>query len=57
MNKKELTSFNQVVRDIASLQELSDETLETVVGGKVSQSETCSTDRACEPDCRCNNLA
>lgn len=57
MNKKELTSFNQVVRDIASLPELSDEALETVVGGKVSQSETCNTDRACEPDCRCNNLA
>ncbi|MFY0581975.1 hypothetical protein ACN28S_53755 [Cystobacter fuscus] len=31
--KKELVSVNEVVRDISSLPDLSDETLETVVGG------------------------
>ncbi|ATB44027.1 hypothetical protein CYFUS_009508 [Cystobacter fuscus] len=61
--KKELVSFNAVVRDISSLPELSDETLETVVGGAVispntpSLPGTCATDNACEPNCRCNYLA
>jgi hypothetical protein len=55
--KKELVSFNEVVRDIPSLEELSDETLETVVGGKYDVPSTCATDNACEPNCRCNNLA
>lgn len=52
--KKELVSFNAVVRDISSLPELSDETLETVVGGLIAPVQDCSTDRACEPDCRAN---
>lgn len=58
MKKEEIKSFNAVVRDISSLVELSDESLEQVVGGVAAPVQSCPSDvRACEPDCRCNNLA
>lgn len=57
MKKEELKSFNAVVRDISSLEELSDEALEQIVGGLAIGVSDCPTDRACEPDCNCNNLA
>ena len=41
--KKELVSFNEVVRDISSLTELSDEGLETVAGGKAASAQACPT--------------
>lgn len=50
--KKELVSFNEVVRDIASLVELDDEALDVVVGGHASGIELASaTDAAEEPGC------
>jgi hypothetical protein len=57
VKNEELKSFNAVVRDVSSLVELNDEVLEQVVGGLLSPVDSCPTDRACEPDCRCNNLA
>jgi hypothetical protein len=57
--KKELVSFNEVVRDIPSLVELNDEALDAVVGGYAADIEMgCPTDNACEPNCRsdCGNL-
>ncbi len=58
MKKQELKSFNEVVRDISSLEDLNDASLDAVVGGKVVVIEKCNTDIiACEPNCRALNVA
>ncbi|WP_146210201.1 hypothetical protein [Vitiosangium sp. GDMCC 1.1324] len=60
MTKKEIVSFNPVVRDISSLVELEDEALDQVLGGRaIGDVSGCPTDNACEPNCRanCPNLA
>jgi|GEM_PF-4443067 len=55
MKKKELVSFNEVVRDISSLVELNDEELDQVMGGFANSIEQgCPSDNACEPNCRSN---
>ncbi len=53
--KKELVSFNEVVRDIASLVELDDEALDVVVGGHGSGIELASAPGAAEEP-GCNTL-
>lgn len=56
MKKQELVSFNTVVRDVSTLAELDDAQLDQVVGGYASDElSICSTDAACEPNCRCNS--
>lgn len=57
MKNKEIQSFNPVVRDISKLVELSDEALSQVSGGLASTSigDSCPTNNACEPVCRCNS--
>ena len=52
--KKELVSFNPVVKDIESLVELDDRELEQALGGYAVDDSTCATNDACEPNCRTN---
>jgi hypothetical protein len=56
VKNQEIKSFNPVVRDISSLVELSDESLNQVIGGvALDVVSDCPDNRACEPDCRCNS--